>query len=84
MIKKGLRWTSALIHKLWEVSWDMWVLRNDLVHHDIEVRDLLVIQNINARVKSLQKDGSRGKGLCLDDRRFFKTSYNKLKKKTEQ
>ena len=44
----------------------------------------MVIQDINVKVKSLQKDGSMCKGLCLDDRRFFKTPYWKLEKKTEQ
>jgi hypothetical protein len=26
------RWTTALIHKLWDVSWDQWEHRNDAVH----------------------------------------------------
>jgi len=84
VVEKGLRWTSALIRKCWEVSWDMWVERNDIVHNDGEVRDVLVIQAINAQVRTLQHDGSRCRDLCTDDRRFFKTPFWKIKKKTEQ
>jgi hypothetical protein len=28
----GLRWLSALIHKLWQVAWDMWEHRNGVLH----------------------------------------------------
>ena len=83
-IEKGLRWTSALIRKNWEISWDMWVARNDLVHNDGEVRDTLVIANLNSQIKQLQKEGSRCQDLFRDDRKFFKTPYWKVIKKTEQ
>ena len=83
-IEKGLRWTSALIRKNWEISWDMWVARNDLVHNDGEIRDTLVIKDLNYRIRHLQKEGSRCRNLFKDDRKFFKTPYWKIKKKTEQ
>ena len=83
-IEKGLRWTSAMIRKCWEVSWDMWVERNDLVHHDGEVRDILVLQDINTKVRELQQEGSTCRLLHKDDRRFFKTPFWKIRKKTEQ
>ncbi len=83
-IEKGLRWTSALIRKNWEVSWSMWVARNDLVHKDGETRNTLVIHDINQQVKRLQKEGSRCRDLFRDDRKFFKTPYWKLAKKTEE
>ena len=28
----GLRWTTALIKKLWDISWDMWEHRNGIAH----------------------------------------------------
>ena len=30
--KTGKRWVSALIKKLWQVSWDMWRFRNGVLH----------------------------------------------------
>jgi hypothetical protein len=27
------RWTTALIQKLWDVAWDMWEHRNDILHN---------------------------------------------------
>jgi hypothetical protein len=30
--KTGLRWLSALIRKMWQVSWDMWEHRNGILH----------------------------------------------------
>ena len=33
-MKNGLRWTTSLIKKLQEVSWDMWQHCNHTLHHD--------------------------------------------------
>jgi hypothetical protein len=47
--KSGLRWLTALIHKLWDIAWDMWDHRNRVLH-DTEnsvARDL-EIQQITA------------------------------------
>jgi hypothetical protein len=62
----------------------MWIERNELVHHDGEVRDTLVIQDLDAQLRALQKEGSRCRDLFRDDRKFFRTPLWKLKKKTEQ
>jgi Fe-S cluster biosynthesis and repair protein YggX len=29
----GLRWTSAIIHKIWKVAWDQWEHRNAILHN---------------------------------------------------
>ena len=62
----------------------MWVARNELVHHDGETRDTLIIQDLNRNIKRLQKEGAKCRNLFRDDRKFFKTPYWKLKLKTEQ
>jgi hypothetical protein len=36
----GLRWTSALIQKIWQVAWDQWEHRNAILHNS----DKLVTQ----------------------------------------
>jgi hypothetical protein len=83
-VEKGLRWTSALIQKQWEISWSMWTSRNDVVHNDGEVRDTLVIKDLDLRMKRLQQEGAKCRNLFRDDRRFFKKPHWKLVKKTEQ
>ncbi len=35
--QKSERWVSTLITKIWEVSWEMWQARNDILHNDKEV-----------------------------------------------
>jgi hypothetical protein len=30
--KPGLRWTSALIQKIWQVAWDQWEHSNAIIH----------------------------------------------------
>jgi hypothetical protein len=33
--RNGLRWTVAIIQKLWDIAWDLWEQRNDFLHaHD--------------------------------------------------
>ena len=36
--KNTLRWTAALITKLWDVAWDQWEHRNGIVHRAAESR----------------------------------------------
>jgi hypothetical protein len=37
--RSGQRWVTLLIKKLWEVAWDLWEHRNDILHHqENEVR----------------------------------------------
>jgi hypothetical protein len=36
--KNGKRWMTAVIRKLWEIAWDMWNQRNDIVHAVEEAR----------------------------------------------
>jgi hypothetical protein len=30
--RNGLRWTVAIIQKLWDIAWDLWEQRNDYLH----------------------------------------------------
>lgn len=62
----------------------MWVARNELVHEDGETRNTLVISDLNQNIKRLQREGARCRDLFWDDRKFFKTPYWKIKKKTEE
>jgi hypothetical protein len=38
--RSGLRWTVAVIKKLWDVAWDLWEQRNGFLH-DAEYQDIL-------------------------------------------
>lgn len=47
----SLRWITALIHKLWDVSWDLWSYRNDVEHKkdtskELEQLDSLIADQI--------------------------------------
>ena len=38
--RPGLRWISALITKLWDISWDFWRHRNGVLHRSLYPRRL--------------------------------------------
>jgi len=48
--KTPLRWVSALIRKLWEVSWDMWDDRNQALHQEGENEKLKGILELNRKI----------------------------------
>jgi hypothetical protein len=67
--RTGKRWVTALLVKLWDVSWTMWDDRNDALHTAITPRKAIEIQVINATIRTLYLDGAP---LVLRrDRRLF-------------
>lgn len=42
--KSGLRWTVALIKKLWNIAWDLWSHRNGLEHLNDAVKTMQKLQ----------------------------------------
>jgi Reverse transcriptase (RNA-dependent DNA polymerase) len=43
--KSGLRWTVALLKKLWNIAWDLWSHRNGLEHHNDAVKEMQLLQD---------------------------------------
>jgi len=58
--KSSKRWTSELIKKLWEVSWDLWTHRNMELHSSEEARTLILEADINRRIVEAFLHGSSG------------------------
>jgi hypothetical protein len=48
--RTGRRWVTALLDKLWDVSWTMWDDRNDALYMAITPRKVIKIQVINATI----------------------------------
>jgi hypothetical protein len=49
--RSGLRWTVAVIKKLWDVAWDLWEQRNGFLH-DAEYQETLYnMANVNAEIR---------------------------------
>jgi len=57
--KSSLRWTAALIQKLWDVSWDMWEHRNKELHAGTESQQQILHSLINDKIKALYNGGAQ-------------------------
>jgi len=57
--KSSLRWTAALIQKLWEVSWDMWDHQNKELHAGTEQQQQIVHSLVNEQIKKLYAGGAQ-------------------------
>jgi hypothetical protein len=69
MKRTGLRWTQALISKLWEVSWDMWQHRNHIKHNTITPQ---LKRDIDKVLEHLAQQKIRGtQGLPAKDHRLI-------------
>jgi len=55
--KSSLRWTSALIQKLWDVSWDMWDHRNKELFAGTDIQQQITHSLVNDRIKELYAGG---------------------------
>jgi len=57
--KSSLRWTAALIQKLWDVSWDMWEHRNQELHNSTENQQQIIHSRVNEQIKTLYAGGAQ-------------------------
>jgi len=48
--KSSKRWMSELIRKLWDIAWDMWEHRNEVLHHDPENRMSILESVVNDKI----------------------------------
>jgi len=55
----SLRWTAALIQKLWKVSWDMWDHRNKELHASTEQQQQILHSLVNKQIKKLYAGGAQ-------------------------
>ena len=55
--QNSLRWISCLIRKIWEVSWDMWEHRNQVLHHEQRGLELLGIPVLDNEITAEHAKG---------------------------
>ena len=48
--RTGLCWVSALIQKLWDISWDMWMFRNNVLHKGNKIEEYHDPESLRAEV----------------------------------
>ena len=57
--RTGLRWTVAIINKLWDIAWDLWEQRNGILHDKEYQEQLQNLPGINNEVRyQYQKGGA--------------------------
>ena len=57
--KSSLRWTAALIQKLWDVSWDMWEHRNKELFAGTPIQQQITHSCVNDQIKELYARGAQ-------------------------
>jgi len=68
--KSSLRWTSALIQKLWDVSRDMWDHRNKVLFAGMEIQQQITHSLVDDRIKKLY--AGRAQQLPRDALKFLR------------
>jgi len=69
--KSSLQWTTALIQKMWNVSWDMWDHRNKELHNGEMAKQIILHSAVNAQITRLYEGGTQQ--LLRDVLKFLKT-----------
>ena len=57
--KSSLRWTAALIQKLWDVSWDMWDHRNKELFAGTPIQQQITHSLVDDQIKELYAGGAQ-------------------------
>jgi hypothetical protein len=74
----GLRWTSALIQKIWQVAWDQWEHRNAIFHNSNNLVTQSEAVMIASRVQMELETGIQGllqgNRYLFDDNRVAKSA----------
>ena len=65
--KSSRRWASALIRKLWEVSWDQWDHRNEILKNSDDAERLHGMEEIDAEIR---REMARGPGNLQQRHRY--------------
>jgi len=55
--KSSRRWTSELIKKLWNVTWDMWDQWNEALHDSDLNQELILEKHVNDQIKQIYAVG---------------------------
>ena len=72
----GKIWISLLIRKLWDVTWELWNLRNQTLYATYVTSKLEIIELVNKRVTHHLKKGSIG--ILTQCHFLFHTSFHNI------
>jgi hypothetical protein len=74
----GLRWTSALIQKIWQVAWDQWEHRNAILHNYenlvTQAESVMIAYRVQMELETGIQGLLQGDRYLLDDHRVEKSS----------
>jgi len=57
--KSSLQWTTSLIKKLWEVSWDMWEHHNKELYTGMAIQQQITHSLVNDKIQALYAGGAQ-------------------------
>lgn len=80
--RTGKAWVTALIAKVWTVSWDMWEHRNDIHHNTITPKKLLELTELKERITEQMEKGTTG--LMQKDHHLVHIDHEKLQAYTPE
>ena len=69
----GVKWLSKLVQAIWEVSQEIWVHRNGVLHHPLHPWKLQKVKDRAARIEKEFDEYNDGQFLPRD-RRLFRAS----------
>jgi hypothetical protein len=74
----GLRWTSALIQKIWQVTWDLWEHRNTILHNSenlvTQAEAVMIASQVQMELETGIQGLLQGDRYLFDDHRVAKSA----------
>jgi hypothetical protein len=74
----GLRWTSALIQKIWQVAWDQWEHRNAILHNSenlvTQADAVMIVSRVQLELETGIQGLLQGNRYLFDDHRVAKSA----------
>jgi hypothetical protein len=74
----GWRWTSALIQKIWQVTWDQWEHRNAILHNSenliTQAEAMVIISRVQMELETGIQGLLQGDRYLFDDHRVAKSA----------
>ena len=75
--RSSKRWAASLVRKLWQVAWDQWNHRNEIVHKSQEQEVASVEEKLDRAIRQEKRRGG-GRKLTPRDRSLFATPLQRL------
>jgi hypothetical protein len=74
----GLRWTSALIQNIWQVTWDQWEHKNEILHNSedlvTQAESVMIASRVQMELETVIQGLLQGDRYLFDDHRVAKSA----------